>query len=85
MSWHTGRTVGVTLYQGDGPADMVGVMVGPHAEACDLARRVVGSVNEMDRLARWIIANVPGEPSRSEGAVDVAIRLLSEHYPPVVP
>jgi hypothetical protein len=35
MSWHTGRTVGVTLYQGDGPADMVGVMVGPHAEACD--------------------------------------------------
>jgi hypothetical protein len=42
MSWHTGRTVGVTLYQGDGPADMVGVMVGPHAEACVLAAGVVG-------------------------------------------
>lgn len=33
---------------------------------------------QIDRLARWIMANVPGEPSRSEGAVDTAIRLLAQ-------
>jgi hypothetical protein len=50
MTWHTGRTVGVTLYQGDGPSDMVGVMVGSHDAACDLARRVVAAVNAHDDL-----------------------------------
>ena len=45
MTWHTGRTVGVTLYKGDGPADLVGVMVGPHDEACALAQQVVRAVN----------------------------------------
>jgi len=31
---------------------------------------------QIDRLAKWIIENVPGEPSQSEGAIDTAIRLL---------
>ncbi len=35
---------------------------------------------QVHRLARFIMDNVPGEPSRSEGAVDTAIRLLALHY-----
>jgi len=31
---------------------------------------------QVDRLASFILTNIPGEPSRSEGAVDTAIRLL---------
>ena len=31
---------------------------------------------QIDRLANYILANVPGEPSCNEGAVDTAIRLL---------
>jgi len=33
-------------------------------------------VTEFDRLARFILDEVPGEPSQSEGAVDTAIRLI---------
>ena len=33
------------------------------------------------RLARFIMENIPGEPSRSEGAVDCAIRLLARSIP----
>ena len=32
--------------------------------------------DEIGRLAAFIMDEVPGEPSRSEGAVDVAIRLI---------
>lgn len=31
---------------------------------------------QIHRLAQFIMDNIPGEPSRSEGAVDTAIRLL---------
>jgi hypothetical protein len=31
---------------------------------------------QIDKLARFILRNVPGEPSESEGAVDCAIRLI---------
>ncbi len=31
---------------------------------------------QVARLAEWIVTNVPGEPSRSEGAIDTALRLL---------
>lgn len=31
---------------------------------------------QIDELARFIMAEIPGEPSQSEGAVDTAIRLL---------
>jgi hypothetical protein len=30
--------------------------------------------DQCERLADWIMANVPGEPSRSEGAADTAIK-----------
>jgi len=32
--------------------------------------------SQIGRLARFIMAEFPGEPSRPEGAVDTAIRLL---------
>jgi glycerol-3-phosphate dehydrogenase len=34
--------------------------------------------SQVARLAAYIVENVPGEPSRSEGAIDCAIRLLRE-------
>ncbi len=34
--------------------------------------------SQIKRLADFIMHNVPGEPSRSEGAVDTAIRLLGD-------
>lgn len=34
---------------------------------------------QIDKLAAAIVDNVPGEPSRSEGAVDTAIRLLKAY------
>jgi uncharacterized protein YodC (DUF2158 family) len=37
-------------------------------------RESLGS--QISRLANFIIMNVPGEPSRSEGAVDTAIRVM---------
>lgn len=36
--------------------------------------------HQIQRLADFISTNIPGEPSRSEGAVDVAIRLLGYLY-----
>lgn len=34
---------------------------------------------QVDRLAKFIMFNIPGEPSQSESACDTAIRLLA-HY-----
>lgn len=39
--------------------------------------------DELKELARVIIEEIPGEPSRSEGAVDCAIRLLRAAYGPL--
>lgn len=33
---------------------------------------------QIDRLAQFIMNEVPGEPSQSEGAVDCAIRVIRE-------
>ena len=33
--------------------------------------------SQVGQLARWILENVSGEPSQSQGAIDTAIRLLS--------
>lgn len=33
---------------------------------------------QVDKLANFIMAEIPGEPSKSEGAVDCAIRLLRQ-------
>lgn len=35
--------------------------------------------DQIKRLADFIMENVPGEPSESEGAVDTAIRLLARY------
>ncbi len=37
-------------------------------------------VAQIDRLAQFILNEVPGEPSENEGAVDTAIRLMREFY-----
>lgn len=34
--------------------------------------------SQIGRLATFIMEEVPGEPSRSEGAVDTAIRVIRE-------
>ena len=36
--------------------------------------------HQIDKLALFIIENIGGEPSKSEGAIDTAIRLLKEAY-----
>jgi len=38
--------------------------------------------SQTDRLAKFIVKNIPGEPSQSEGAIDTAIRLLKVSNPP---
>ena len=38
--------------------------------------------SQIERLATFIMDEIPGEPSRSEGAVDTAIRLLKRAYVP---
>ena len=58
-------------------------------ERCDWCHRKTGAVqggivsetlmDQIDRLANWIMANVPGEPSKSEGAVDCAIRIMESN------
>lgn len=40
---------------------------------------------QIDRLAKFIMAEIPGEPSLSEGAVDTAIRLLRSRAAPCPP
>ena len=38
--------------------------------------------SQVKRLANFIMANVPGEPSKSEGAIDTAIRIIKERALP---
>jgi hypothetical protein len=40
--------------------------------------------DDVRRLADFIIDEVPGEPSESQGAIDTAIRLLRAAYPRMV-
>ena len=45
----------------------------------EIARRHSENLDDqIKRLARFIADEVPGEPSRSEGAVDTAIRIIRE-------
>ena len=36
--------------------------------------------DQINRLAQYIVHNVPGEPSQDEGAVDTAIRIMKEAF-----
>ena len=49
----------------------------PPTENADLGEPLHGQI---DRLAKVIIDEIPGEPSENEGAVDTAIRLLRAAY-----
>jgi hypothetical protein len=44
------------------------------AEGSEMMRET--SQQQVDRLAKFIMEEVPGEPSHSEGAVDTAIRII---------
>lgn len=46
-------------------------MWGTHNESLD---------SQVDRLANYIMNNIPGEPSQNQGAIDTAIRLLRNQY-----
>ena len=44
--------------------------------------QAVGELNsraQVDKLAAFILDYIPGEPSKNEGAVDTAIRLLRDY------
>jgi hypothetical protein len=47
-------------------------------EVDGLEKKVETAEEQIDRLAKFIMGEVPGEPSESEGAVDCAIRLLRQ-------
>ena len=36
--------------------------------------------SQVERLAAYIVTNIGGEPSQSQGAIDTAIRILQMHY-----
>lgn len=68
---------GIALDDGDAP----GLPHGDEPAEETLARRLAHEGDEaldeqVGRLADWIMENVDGEPSQSQGAVDTAIRLL---------
>jgi len=43
-----------------------------------LVSQVESLKSQIDRLAAFIMEEVPGEPSQNEGAVDTAIRVIRE-------
>ncbi len=46
-------------------------------------RHVPSSKQQVEQLGNFIMSDVPGEPSQSEGAVEIAIRLIKTHVPGV--
>ena len=46
---------------------------------------LMGDTPHVSGNGQFIMSDVPGEPSKSEGAVDTAIRLLKAHVPGVSP
>lgn len=47
-------------------------------KADKLSKDVKNYERQINKLASFIIDKVPGEPSRSEGAVDTAIRVIKQ-------
>jgi len=43
-----------------------------------LTESYIRTSSQIDQLANFIMEEVPGEPSRSDGAVDCAIRIIRE-------
>ena len=46
-------------------------------------RHVPSPREQIVALGLFIMSNVPGEPSRGEGAIEIAIRLIKTHVPGV--
>ena len=51
-------------------------------ELSNLNDEFQSKAGQIDKLSEFILTNIPGEPSRNEGAVDTAIRLLKERQNP---
>lgn len=62
-----------------GDSDRCSVMACPNYYMKDNVRQET-TEHQIKRLAMYIVENVPGEPSKSESAVDCAIRILNKHY-----
>lgn len=58
-------------------ANYVGAMVEDQNRLATVERERDALDTQIERLANYIMAEVPGEPSRSEGAVDTAIRVMA--------
>lgn len=79
--WHAGRTVGRTLYRGDGPEDLIGVM-----DSRELAALVVTAVNVCrSLLAKLDEAEQPGRGAVAVGAGSVIHRDLRAAFDAVEP
>lgn len=51
-------------------------------ELSNLNEEFQSKAGQIDKLSEFILTNIQGEPSRNEGAVDTAIRLLKERQTP---
>jgi hypothetical protein len=51
-------------------------------ELSNLNDEFQSKAGQIDKLSEFILTSIPGEPSRNEGAVDTAIRLLQERCEP---
>jgi len=47
-------------------------------ECCGLGKQFIALREQVGKLGDFIMANVPGEPSENEGAVDCAIRIITQ-------
>lgn len=46
----------------------------------DLIEQIETPSKQIERLATFILQNIEGEPSKNEGAVDTAIRIMSKYH-----
>ncbi len=63
-------------------AEVLGYVVDDESEDEEvngLEKKVESAEKQIERLANFIMGEVPGEPSQSEGPVDCAIRIIETH------
>jgi hypothetical protein len=68
------KQIDITLARRDA-LDSIPTRTGKITKAINVAGHCEGQI---DRLAKYIMDNVPGEPSQNQGAVETAIRLLRQ-------
>jgi hypothetical protein len=59
------------------PIEQISDILGAPKGWLDRRVEVTRAEKQIDRLAMFIINNIPGEPSQGQSAVDTAIRLLA--------